>query len=271
MANDKRNFKRLYKTLSSFSENIPFVTYEQDTFGIPSKLYPCKLDENAYLTMSLEPSYIRLKLITVILDAYNRSNCIELPAYELNNIERNHTFDDLDELAYSCADNLAKAFGVTLIDYDSCINFELYDVFDIFENSSENFNRMTVIFNEMGFNPDMESLMETLNKDEYFFELGDRESFQCSIQFFIETSPYAIFDMNSIKMELYNRSVLADYYAVNAFLIYGKYEGKDGYLLSIDWGCPYEAYFENVASLASIDFAALGTIIYEIKTTDFQV
>ena len=82
---------------------------------------------------------------------------------------------------------------------------------------------------------------------------------------------YAIFNMDDLGIELCNRSILADYYSINAFLIFGTYEEKKGYLLSIDWGCPYEPYFENEAPLASIDFAALGVIIYEVKNEEFYV
>lgn len=263
--------KQIYNTLSAFARSLPYVIYEEGTFEVQSTIFPCKLDEECHLTMSIIPSYTRLKFLTIILDSFNKTRNIKLPCFNIRKMCKENGFEDIEELSYECAESLCRALEVDLIEYDSSINNELYDVYDIFNCTEEHFNRITEIFNETGFNPDMDSLAETLDTSEYILVNGDRESFQCSIQIFIEAAPYAIFNMDELGIELCNRSILADYYYINTFLIFGTYEGKKGYLLSIDWGCPYEPYFENEAPLASIDFAALGVIIYEIKNEEFYV
>lgn len=250
------HYNTLNNLLYAFSSRSPYIAYEHDTFDEPSDVFPCKMDENCFLTLSYSPQAKRLRLFSLFLKSLGGQD-ISFPEL-LSNSEGD--LDDLWDLTKDCLRSMIRVlqsngFHVVLEDYDHTDEENLSFIEQlILDNMTDEDDFFQVIEDEFDFICDREVVAPKL-----FKPMG----YQNMLSFFFPLN-YSNYTDDDV-WALFACDIVADYFESESMFLKGEKSNSQqkGYLLIFTWGCPV-GYFGNIAPFSSFDIASLGVNLLAI-------
>lgn len=254
--------EQLKRICINFVKQIPYVVYEKGTFDEQSEVFPQKLDEEHFLTLSSEPERKRLNLSAVIFKSFCKNKNINVKLFPRKSFIQDS--ESLDELAFDVLHLMSvvlESFGIQILDYSTLDTDSEDSLSYLFTGSiDESQDLITEKMLLYGI-----TLNEPLLYGDELYESADNQ-----IIVFIQRSKLNDEAIAFLTEYYIYNELQADYFEKNCLITNSANDkGEEGVLLIYEWGCPKDGYYNNVAPFASIDLFRFCYMLIYLK--EYQV